>query len=336
MSTRKETFWFIALALPLSWAVGAWWLQDERRFILIRLLMCVPALVAIGCAWAFRREAPRAQGFAFTGWRPWGLAMAYPWLMVAFCLGLAYLWRGLSGRADFIHLRPLAEFQFGISRGVTFQGFRALGLAMVTWLILLLPWLLVAGAYRWQWPDRIKAALPPSWVWLHHAFRAGLFVPTLLLHGIFPGELGEEMGWRGYLVRRWADRPLMAAAITVPVWASFHLPAILSSAQKGHPVLNTVFLLSIAAAAVPFAALYLWGRSIWPCAVLHLSWNFWNPLILGSVYTGTPGLFEGQVRIFNGEALFGLFFNGILALWLIARWRRAAESRRAASASQVR
>ncbi|MFZ1377269.1 MAG: CPBP family intramembrane glutamic endopeptidase [Geothrix sp.] len=324
MPSRKETLWFIVLALLLSWGVGACWLLDERRFILIRLLMCIPALVAMGCAWAFRREPPRAAGFAFSGWRPWLLAMAYPWIMVLFCLGLAYLWRGISGQVDFIYLRPLAEFRFAVSKSLGFHGLPALGFAAATWVVLLLPWLLVAAAYRAQWPDRLKAALPASWTWLHHAFRAALFLPTLLTHGPLPGELGEELGWRGYLVRRWADRPLVAVAITMPVWASFHLPVIFSSAQKGHPMQNAVFLLSIAAAAVPFAAFYLWGRSVWPCAVLHLSWNLWNPLLLGNVYTGQAGLFGGQVRTFNGEALFGLLFNAILALWLIARWRRAA------------
>lgn len=323
MPTRKETIWFIALALLLSWAVGAWWLQDERRYILIRLLMCVPALVGMGCAWVFRRELPRAAGFAFTGWWPWLVAMAYPLVMILFCLGLAYGWRALSGQADFIAMRPLADFQFGLSKASLTHGGAALGLAAGVWLLLLLPWLLVALAYRAQWPERLKAALPPSWAWLHHGFRVLLFAPTFATHGIFPGELGEEMGWRGYLVRRWAERPLVAVAITMPVWASFHLPILFSTPQKGHPVQNAVFLLSIAAAAIPFAALYLWGRSVWPCAVLHFSWNLWNPILLGNVYTGRPGLFAGQVRTFNGEALFGFIFQVIVALGLWAAWRRS-------------
>jgi len=50
MPPRKETVWFIVLALLLSWAVGAWWLRDEHRFVLIRLMMCIPGLVGIGCA----------------------------------------------------------------------------------------------------------------------------------------------------------------------------------------------------------------------------------------------------------------------------------------------
>jgi len=332
MPARKETLWFVTLTLLLSWGVGAWWLQDEHRYILIRLLMCVPGLVAMGCAWIFRREMPRAAGFAFTGWRPWLLALIYPWIMVLFCLGLAYGWRSLSGHSDFIYLSPLADFSFRVSKARVFHGGSALWFVAGLWMALLLPWLLVAVAYRANWPDRLKAALPPSWAWLHHAFRVALFVPTFLSHGIFPGELGEEMGWRGYLVRRWADRPLVAVAITMPVWASFHLPVIFSTAQKGHPVLNAVFLLSIAAAAVPFAALYLWGRSVWPCAVLHFTWNLWNPILLGDVYSGHPGLFAGQVRIFNGEALFGLIFNLLLALWLITKWRRQARQAAAPAA----
>ncbi|HTL98842.1 MAG TPA: CPBP family intramembrane glutamic endopeptidase [Holophagaceae bacterium] len=322
MPTRKETIWFIALALPLSWAVGALWLHDEQRTWLIRLLMCVPAFVAIGCAWAFRREPPRAAGFAFTGWAPWLLAMVYPFLMAAFCLVLAYGWQAL-GHPGFIVFQPQA-LHLKLSKTLALDGPRVLGVFALIWLVFLLPWLLAAAAYRWGWPDKVKAALPPGIAWLHHAFRVLLFVPTFLTHGIFPGELGEEMGWRGYLVRRWVERPLVAAAITMPVWASFHIPIIFSSTQKGHPVLNTVFLLSIAVAAVPFAAFYRWGRSVWPCAVLHFSWNIWNPVLLGDVYTGHAGLFGGQARIFNGEALFGLIFNGLVALWLFRNWRREA------------
>ncbi len=324
MPTRRETTWFIALVLPLSWAVGALWLHDEHRVWLIRLLMCVPAIVAIGCAWAFRREPPRAAGFAFTGWKPWLLAMVYPFLMAAFCLALAYGWKAM-GHPDFIVFQPEA-LKIHLSQTSLYQGPIVLLVFALIWLVFLLPWLLAAAAYRWQWPDKVKAALPAKLAWLHHPFRVLLFVPTFLAHGIFPGELGEEIGWRGYLVRRWVDRPLIAAAITMPVWASFHIPIIFSTTQKGHPVLNAVFLLSIAVAAVPFAAFYRWGRSVWPCAVLHFSWNIWNPVLLGDVYTGHPGLFGGQTRIFNGEALFGLIFNGIIALILILRWR--AEARR--------
>ena len=247
--------------------------------------------------------------------------MVYPFIMVAFCLLLAYWWRAVSGQADFIVFQPQA-LTVHLTKTHVLHGFHVLAFYAAIWSISLLPWLLVAGAYRWGWADKLKARLSSRWSWLHHPFRILLFVPTFLTHGIFPGDLGEEIGWRGYLVRRWVDRPLVAAAITMPVWASFHIPIIFSTTQKGHPVLNTVFLLSIAVAAVPFAAFYRWGRSVWPCAVLHFSWNVWNPILLGNVYTDHPGLFGGQMRIFNGEALFGLIFNGLIAAWLILKWRR--------------
>jgi hypothetical protein len=51
-------------------------------------------------------------------------------------------------------------------------------------------------------------------------------------------------------------------------------------------------------------------RSVWPCALFHLSWNVFNPMLLGDVYAGHPGLF-------------GLLLHGLLAVWLFRGWTRA-------------
>ncbi len=314
MKDRRDVLWFVLLVLPLSWAVGAWWLLDERRVILVRLLMCVPALVAFGCAWAFRREPPRTAGLALDRAWPWVVAVLYPLAMIAAATLLAFAVRGLFHRPDFIVLN-----------GPRWMG-RPVGWA--PWLIqmalvqviTLLPWLLVGLAYRWRWPERVQARVPGP---LHHLVRAALFLPTFLIHGL-PGELGEELGWRGYLVRRLGARPLQAALVTMPVWALFHLPVVFSRTQAGQPVQNAIFLASIGVAAVTFAALYLWSGSVWPCAVAHLTWNLWNPAVLGDVYGGHPGLFGGAVRTFNLEGLFGLILHGLLAAWFLATWARKA------------
>ena len=75
---------------------------------------------------------------------------------------------------------------------------------------------------------------------------------------------------------------------------------------------------------VAYAALYLASRSVWPCVVLHFTWNVWNPFFLGDVYGGQPGLFGGAVWAFNGEGLFGLLINGTVTLLLVRRFRAAA------------
>jgi membrane protease YdiL (CAAX protease family) len=159
-------------------------------------------------------------------------------------------------------------------------------------------------------------------------------VPFLLRGGYpdLPGELGEEIGWRGYLVRRYRARPLTAAAITMPVWTLFHLPVVFFPAQRGHYLQNAAFLASIAVQAAPIQALFLWSRSVWPCAVFHLAWNTCNELVLGDVYAWAPGLFSGQFWVFNGEGPFGLLLNGVVALCLLRRWRHGGSMTEASGA----
>jgi len=318
MNTRLETTVFIVLTLLVSWAIGAAWLMDERRFILLQVLMCVPAIVGFGCAYFFRKEPPRAVGLQFTGWTPWLAATLYPLGMIACALAFGYALRLLTGRPDLIVYQP-DQLRAGHSSAT---GWSVVGMRSFYLVLGLLPWLLVAAAYRWNWPERVKSRLPSSIRWLHHVFRALLWLPTFWVHQL-PGNLGEELGWRGFWVRRWIDRPLIALALTAPVWAAFHLPIVFSSTQRGHWGMNIVFLLSIAAAASVFAAFYRWTGRVWPCAVLHMYWNSFNPLFLGDVYAGRPALFGGEVWLFNGEGLFGLLFHGAITAFLITRWKRA-------------
>lgn len=318
MDSRKDTLWFICITLSVSWFIGWLWLLDEARLVfLLRVLMCVPAVVAMICAWVFRRETPRAMGLQFPGWGYWALGLLLPLGYAAVEVALAYAVRLVSGRPDFITFQPESlKGPFGLHGLVVVPAMMGFLLAVS------LTWLLVAVAYRRGWPDRVRASLPKDWRVVPHFFNLALWVPTFYLGGL-PGELAEEMGWRGYLVRRWMERPAVAAAITMPVWAVFHLPVIFSSTQRGHVLQNISFLASIAVASVVFAALYMASRSVWPCALFHLSWNVFNPLLLGDVYSGHPGLFGGEVWIFNGEGVFGLLLNGLLSVWFFRRWMRA-------------
>jgi membrane protease YdiL (CAAX protease family) len=316
MDNRKETLWFICITLVLGWLVAGLWLLDEQRRVLIRVTMCVPAVVALGCAWGFRREPPRAMGLHFPGWGYWALGVFLPFAYVAVEVALAYAVRLSLGRPDFITFQPEAvKGPFGA------RGLVAVPAMLGFLLVGSLTWLLVAVAYSRGWADRVRARLPSRWSWLGHLLSLALWVPSLALDAP-PGELGEEVGWRGYLVRRWMERPAVAAAITMPVWAAFHVPFIFSSTQRGHVLQNITYLASIAVMAVVFAALYMASRSVWPCALFHLSWNVFNPMLLGNVYTGRPGLFGGEVWVFNGEGVFGLLINGLIAVWLFRRWTR--------------
>jgi len=312
LSGRAETIIFVAITLTISYSLGAaFLLTGARHGIIIHALMCVPGAMAVTLMWLLRREPPRTVGFALTDTSSWAIAAAYPVAFVAVALILAYAVRTIAGH-EFIVFEP------GNAQNVIL-GHRLTGLsnvpAMALWLVLtFFLWLLIAFAYRGR---ALQSAVTRAILW------TSIFVVPFLPFGqVFdlPGELGEEIGWRGYLVRRYAQRPLTAAAITMPVWALFHVPVIFFSAQRGHYLQNAAFLASIGVQAVIVQAIYLRSRSVWPCAVFHLSWNVWNPLFLGDVYGWAPGLFNGRFWIFNGEGPFGLLLNGCVALWLLSRW----------------
>ncbi len=91
--------------------------------------------------------------------------------------------------------------------------------------------------------------------------------------------LGEEIGWRGYLLPRLAN--LMsgrrAAIATGAVHAVFHLPLLLltttyQSAGNRWIVVPAV-LVTITLAGIPYAWLRWSSGSIWPVAVMHAVFN---------------------------------------------------------------
>jgi len=274
--------------------------------------MCVPGAVALTLMWLLRREPPRTVGFEFTAAGSWVIAALYPLVFVTAALMLAYGVRTISGHHDFIVFEP-NNVQYVIL-GRRLQGLPNVPVGALWMLLNLFLWLLIALAYR---RGAVRSLSIRALLWIPI-----FVVPFLPLGRLFdlPGELGEEIGWRGYLVRRYAQQPLTAAAITMPVWALFHVPVIFFNAQRGHYLQNAMFLASIAVQAVIVQAIYLRSSSVWPCAVFHLSWNIWNPVVLGNVYGGAPGFFSGQFWVFNGEGPFGLLLNGAVAMWLLYRW----------------
>jgi membrane protease YdiL (CAAX protease family) len=141
-----------------------------------------------------------------------------------------------------------------------------------------------------------------------------------------PGELGEEIGWRGFLVRRWIDRPLVAASISMPAWALFHLPVVFLPNQLGH-LAQTISILAVndLMGAVNLM-LYKWAKSIWPCVALHLWWNLSNETFLGDVYGWNTGLFDGKFWLFSGEGLLGCIVLLPIAAMILLRLQRSQAS----------
>ena len=102
-------------------------------------------------------------------------------------------------------------------------------------------------------------------------------ISTGLLVGTF-FALGEEIGWRGYMLPRLLGRGVVPAMSLVGflhgVW---HLPLMLTTDyyhNTGDPLLVVpLFLVTLTLAGVFFGFLRLWTGSVWPVAIAHAAAN---------------------------------------------------------------
>jgi membrane protease YdiL (CAAX protease family) len=89
--------------------------------------------------------------------------------------------------------------------------------------------------------------------------------------------IGEEMGWRGYLLIRLIDakipRPVLVTGL---IWSSWHLPIIFGGQYLPSPnpmLAAAMFMLTLVALSYVHAWLRLESGSVWPAVLLHASWN---------------------------------------------------------------
>jgi uncharacterized protein len=90
--------------------------------------------------------------------------------------------------------------------------------------------------------------------------------------------LGEELGWRGFLVPKLAERLSLTATAVVSgiIWASWHMPLIIfADYNGGTPTLYSIacFAVMVVGISFPMAWLRLRSGSLWPAALLHASHN---------------------------------------------------------------
>ena len=99
---------------------------------------------------------------------------------------------------------------------------------------------------------------------------------------VVPGSaLGEEIGWRGYVLPRLQSRmsALSAALLIAPIWALWHLPLWLTGEPGRTPTLYTGFVLSAFALSIIFTWVYnSTGGSLLMIVLLHATVNL--PLTL--------------------------------------------------------
>jgi uncharacterized protein len=121
---------------------------------------------------------------------------------------------------------------------------------------------------------------------------------------IFPGSaLGEEIGWRGYVLPRLQSRmsALSASLILAPIWALWHLPLWLTGAPGRTPLIYAGFVLSAFALSVLLTWVYnSTGGSLLLVVLLHATINLPITLLyddLGSRVTVPVLLYFGLMVV---------------------------------------
>jgi membrane protease YdiL (CAAX protease family) len=186
---------------------------------------------------------------------------------------------------------------------------RYLGLAAVVpiayCLVIYVPvWMTGLGSYK---PGYLSMVAP--------------LLPLALVQGLVLA-LGEEIGWRGFLV------PTVAGALGFGwagigvgiVWALWHVPLIFADYSAGTPLWWAIpwFIISVSSMSVMLAWLRLRSGSFWPAVVFHAVHN----VTIQGIFDGAT-IDTGPTRWITTE--FGIGLTIVTALIGVYFWRRRHE-----------
>ncbi|CAF0762806.1 unnamed protein product [Adineta ricciae] len=141
--------------------------------------------------------------------------------------------------------------------------------------------------------------------------------------------LGEEIGWRSYLLPGLLTHfhPIIALNISGLVWGLYHVPVMIllayhSQSKVQHPI-RTILVqcASCWISAITYGWIGMQCRySMIPPTMMHFVWNRINPFLLGSIYTNTPGWMNGEQWKINGEGLMGCIVYLVLAIIILVQF----------------
>lgn len=269
-----------------------------------------------------------------------------PLRAVITCVALTYLlsWAWLAflmSRGGYVSLDGIGPFVFMwvpglcslLCRLLFREGFRDIGWGWHNWKATLAavwgPLIVGVSVYIILWSTGLAPLHHGTWGFSfggsasHHVGHGLLYIFVVVLAMmtpiVSPFSLGEELGWRGYLLDR-----LVKAGIRRPVfvlglvWAVWHLPVLLTGQyiKSSH----------LAITAVLFVLMILGSNSV-ICRLRLLSGSIWVPVLMHSVhnvvfqYILQPATVQNQWHtMLGGEcgALTAVAY-GVLA-WLM--WRQ--------------
>jgi membrane protease YdiL (CAAX protease family) len=200
-------------------------------------------------------------------------------------------------------IRDLA-WQWGENRYAWIGYFVPLLYALPVYVVV---WLTGLGPFNWDTVQKIAGNY--GWQNLPLGLTLILFVLLTATVGLIAKlgrALGEEIGWRGFLVPELAKvLPFpMVGLVSGLMWAAYHYPVLLFADYNNgvpKPYALICFTLMVIFGSIVMAWLVLRARSLWPAAILHASHN----LFIQSIFTPLTGD-TGQTKYIVDEFGIGL------------------------------
>jgi uncharacterized protein len=130
-------------------------------------------------------------------------------------------------------------------------------------------------------------------------------LPLTLGLQVFTGAMGEELGWRGFLLSHLERRlsPRVAAVVMAIAWALWHLPAFFFPGLVQQHMPPTAFLLMVVAFGIFLALLFHRTRGHLVSTMLgHFSFNMSLAVggaVPGSVFIWTLAFIFSMIAIFS-------------------------------------
>lgn len=247
-------------------------------------------------------------------------------------LSWSFLWAVRSGLRLPEGLVPFAlmwipgtvavAFRLGLVEGFADAGFRAGASRYWAWAYAV-PFGLATATYAAAWmlqqvditpylkQQSMLGPLPFRLNWFNaEATTVGLLTQRFLVVatvGIvigFVGALGEEIGWRGYLLPK-----LVQAGVRYPIlvvgliWAAWHVPFVLLTFQHQRYATAALYALACVVVGVFISWLRLASGSVWVAAMAHASYNsFYQDFYDHSFVGPNKWLWAGEVGLLCSAA----------------------------------
>jgi uncharacterized protein len=180
------------------------------------------------------------------------------------------------------------------SLGWNWRPARYEGIAYVLPLVYALPvyivcWIAIPGSFGFQAFAQRMAESYGLGKW-PTAATVGIGIPLLAIIGLtgsLAAALGEEIGWRGFLLPRLVGRFgwFFGCLVSGMIWAVWHYPGLLFAdynAGTNKVYALSCFTLMVIGNAFLMGWLRLKSGSLWPCAMLHASHN----LLIQAIFDG--------------------------------------------------